>query len=146
MKPARNTVLVELHVPDFERVKDYYGKLGFKIMRETKPEDKNGYLVLKLEDNIVCFWAGNEEVYKQSYFKRFPKNTKRGYGVEIVLMVADIEAYYHKVKDFANVVGPLALRSWGLKDFRIEDPFGYYIRVTSIHNILDDSNPMARND
>jgi lactoylglutathione lyase len=143
MKPAQNTVLVELHVPDFERVKDYYGKFGFKIMRETKPEDKNGYLVLKLEDNIVCFWAGNEEVYEQSYFKRFPKDTKRGYGVEIVLMLSDIEGYYRKVKDFANVVGPLALRPWGLKDFRIEDPFGYYIRVTSLHNILDDSNPIA---
>jgi predicted enzyme related to lactoylglutathione lyase len=110
MNPAQNNVLIELHVPDFERVKDYYGKLGFQVMRETKPEDKNGYLVLKMEDNILCFWAGNESVYEQSYFKRFPKNTRRGYGVEIVLMVADIEAYYHKIKDFANVVAPLALR------------------------------------
>jgi lactoylglutathione lyase len=141
MKPAQNTILVELHVPDFERVKDYYGKLGFKVMRETRPADKNGYLVLKLEDNILCFWAGNEEVYEQSYFKRFPRNTKRGYGVEIVIMVADIEAYYDKIQSVANVVEKLRLRSWGLKDFRIEDPFGYYLRITSIHNILDNPIP-----
>ncbi|HEX9387746.1 MAG TPA: VOC family protein [Anaerolineales bacterium] len=140
MKPAQNHVLIELHVPDFEKVKDYYRKLGFQVMRETKPEDKNGYLVLKMEDNILCFWAGNESVYEQSYFRRFPRNTKRGYGIEIVLMVVDVEAYYNKVKGFANVVGPLALRPWGLKDFRIEDPFGYYIRITSLYNIFDDFN------
>lgn len=85
---------------------------------------------------------GNESVYEQSSFKRFPRNTNRGYGVEIVLMVADVEAYYESVKSFASVVGPLSLRPWGLKDFRIEDPFGYYIRVTSLHNILDDFNTL----
>lgn len=142
MKPAWNTVFIELHVPDFERIKEYYGRLGFEIVRETEPEGKEGYLVLKMEDNILCFWAGNESVYEQSYFKRFPRNTKRGYGVEIVIMVADLEAYYSKVQGSANIVAKLALRPWGLKDFRIEDPFGYYLRITSIHNILE--GPDAR--
>jgi uncharacterized glyoxalase superfamily protein PhnB len=143
MRPAPNHVLIELHVPDFEEVKEYYGRLGFDVMRETKPEGKQGYLVLKMEENILAFWAGNESVYEQSYFKRFPRNTKRGYGVEIVLMVADVESYYEQVKDVANVVAPLASRPWGLKDFRIEDPFGYYIRITSIHNVLDDLTTTA---
>jgi hypothetical protein len=139
MKPAQNNVLVELHVPDFGKVKDYYGRLGFEVIWERKPEGKKGYLVLKMQDNILCFWAGNEHVYEQSYFKRFPRNTKRGYGVEIVIMVADIETYYTQVKDFVNLVAKLDVRPWGLKDFRIEDPFGYYIRITSFHNILDTS-------
>lgn len=143
MKPASNTVLLELHVPDFEKVKEYYGKLGFEVMREQTPEGRQGYLVLKMEENILCFWAGNEYVYEQSYFGQFPNHTKRGYGVEIILMVADIEAYYQKVRDLANVVTKLGLRPWGLKDFRIEDPFGYYIRITSLHNILDDPDSIA---
>lgn len=137
MKPAQNNVLLELHVSDFKKVKDYYGKLGFKVVWEREPESKKGYLILMMDNNILCFWPGNEEVYKQSYFKKFPENTKRGYGVEIVIMVEDIESYYEKIKDTVNVVEELVLRPWGLKDFRAEDPFGYYLRFTSLHNVLD---------
>lgn len=140
MKPAQNNVLLELHVPDFEKVKDYYGKLGFEIIWERKPEGFKGYLALKMQDNVLCFWAGNDRVYEQPYFKRFPKDTKRGYGVEIVIMVDDVEEYYLKVKNFTNVVEELILQPWGLKDFRVEDPFGYYLRITTNHNILDNSN------
>lgn len=140
MKPAQNNVLLELHVPDFEKVKEYYGKLGFKVIWERKPEGFKGYLILKMGNNILCFWAGNEHVYEQHYFKRFSKDTKRGYGVEIVIMVDDVEEYYSKVRRFANVVEKLTLQPWGLKDFRLEDPFGYYLRITTYHNILDDSN------
>jgi uncharacterized glyoxalase superfamily protein PhnB len=143
MKPAQNMAYVELHVPDFQKITAYYGRLGFQVMRETPPKGKNGYLVLKMEANLLCFWAGNEQVYEQSYFKQFPSNTKRGYGVEIVIMVTDVEQYYEKVKDFANVVEPLAMRAWGLKDFRVEDPFGYYLRITSIHNVIDRSETSA---
>ena len=84
MKPAQNNVLLELHVPDFGKVKEYYGKLGFKVIWEREPEGFKGYLILKMRGNILCFWAGNKQVYGQPYFKRFPKNTKRGYGVEII--------------------------------------------------------------
>lgn len=48
MQPAQNTVLLELHVPDFEKVKDYYATLGFEMVRETKPDGKDGYLVKKI--------------------------------------------------------------------------------------------------
>lgn len=140
MKPAQNNVLLELHVPDFEKVKEYYGKLGFEVVWERKPEGFKGYLILKMGDNILCFWAGNEHVYEQTYFKKFSKNTKRGYGVEIVIMVDDVERYYSKVKGFANVVEELVLQPWGLKDFRVEDPFGYYLRITTKHDILDNVN------
>ena len=95
---------------------------------------------MKMDNTIICFWPGTEHVYDQTYFKRFPKNTTRGYGVELVVMVDNIETYYKKVKSFANVVEPLKLRPWGLKDFRATDPFGYYIRFTSKHNILDRKN------
>lgn len=140
MKPAQNNILLELHVPDFEKVKDYYRKLGFNVIWERQPEGHKGYLILKMGDNILCFWAGNEHVYEQSYFRKFPKDTKRGYGVEIVIMVNDIEAYYEKVKGHTNVVDELKTKPWGLKDFRTVDPFGYYLRITSLHNILDNTN------
>ena len=120
-----------------KKVKDYYGKLGFKVVWERKPEGFKGYLIMRLEDNVLCFWAGNEKVYEQEYFKQFPKGTKRGYGVEIVSMVEDLESFYKKVKEKVEIFEKLQERPWGLKDFRVVDPFGYYLRFTNKHNILD---------
>ena len=139
MKPAQNDILVELHVPDFELAKDFYGKLGFKVVREEKAQGEDGYLVLKKDSSIICFWPGNEIVWQQPYFKDSPKNTKRGYGVEIVIMIDDIENFYNEVKKFAKIVEELKYKSWGLKDFRIEDPFGFYIRFTQKFNILNNA-------
>lgn len=136
-QPATNYTITELHVDDFEPIKDYYGQLGFTVVWERQPEGFKGYLVLTMNHNTLCFWAGNSNVYDQDYFKQFSKDSKRGYGVELVIMVKDIDAYHEQVKGFANIVEPLQLRPWGLKDFRCVDPAGYYLRFTSEHNILD---------
>lgn len=135
-----NKLLLELHVDDFEPIKQYYTALGFEIAWEKEPEDSKGYLVMQLENNILCFWAGNEKVYKQTYFKRFPKETPRGYGVEIVIQVNDLHGFYEQHKEILNVVEPLVLRPWGLEDFRATDPAGFYLRFTTEHDILDPSN------
>ena len=138
--PATNYLHLELHVPDFEQVKSYYGTLGFRVVWERVPEEAKGYLVMERDGTVLCFWGGNDAIYDQPYFKRFPKDTPRGYGVELVIMVEDIEGYYTSVKDGINVVEPLVEQPWGLKDFRAADPFGYYLRFTSKHNILDKGN------
>ena len=135
--PAQNTTLLELHVPDFQKVKDFYSKLGFSVIWERPAEGFKGYLILKKDNNILCFWAGNEMVWEQEYFKKYPKDSKRGYGVEIVVIVENIKKYYEQVKSFCNVVEDLRKRPWGLVDFRVEDPFGYYLRFTEPHNILN---------
>ena len=140
MQPAQNDILIELHVPDFEKVKEFYGKLGFEVVWERKPEDKKGYLVMKRGNSILNFWPGTEQVWNQPYFKNFPKTTKRGYAVEIVINVDNIEHLYEEVKTFVKVVEELKTQPWGLKDFRIEDPFGFYLRFTEPHNILDSDN------
>lgn len=139
MKPANNLIQIELHVPDFEKVKEFYGRLGFEVVWERKPEEKKGYLVIKRDNNILCFWPGNEYVKKQTYFKNFSPDTKRGYGVEITVM-SGIDALYKDAEKFAKIVDPLQKQPWGLKDFRVEDPFGFYIRFTEPHNILNESN------
>jgi uncharacterized glyoxalase superfamily protein PhnB len=134
--PAKSEVILELHVPDFEIAKEFYGKLGFEVVWERQPEAKKGYLVMKMKNSILCFFCGNAKVYEQSYFKKFPKDTHRGYAVEIVIFVDEIESYYEKVKRFAKVVEELEMQPWGDKDFRIEDPFGFYIRFSSPYDTL----------
>lgn len=130
-------VLVELHVTDFDAIKAYYLPLGFKVAWERTPEDLKGYLVLEMDDNILCFWGGNEQVFEQPHFKQFPNGTPRGYGVELVIPVNNVRSYYERVKDTANVVEPLNMQPWGLEDFRCTDPAGYYLRFTSQHDVRD---------
>jgi lactoylglutathione lyase len=137
MADTTNKIQVELHVPDFEVVLDFYGKLGFKKVWHRSENNNADYLVMEREATLLNFWPGNENVYDQSYFKRFPKDTKRGYGVELVIPVDDVKAFHEEVKGFANIVNPLVKRPWGLWDFRIEDPFGYYLRITERHDITD---------
>ena len=55
MKPAQNNVLLELHVPDFGKVKEYYGKLRFKVIWEREPEGFKGYLILKMRAIFSVF-------------------------------------------------------------------------------------------
>ncbi|MEU7143756.1 hypothetical protein ABZ942_30240 [Nocardia sp. NPDC046473] len=134
--PTVGTV-VELHVPDFGPVREFYTGLGFEVVWERAPEGKKGYLVVQLENNVLCFWCGNEYVYEQSYFRKFPESTTRGYGVEVVVMVADIEHQFGRVSDEGCVASPLKPRDWGIKDFRVIDPFGYYLRFTEQLDIRD---------
>lgn len=128
---------VELHVPDFFPIRKFYTDIGFEILWEREPEAKKGYLVTRFQNNVLCFWCGNDSVYKQSYFKDFPSTTPRGYGVEIVIMVDDIEIVFDRLKDHDHLVSPLKLRAWGIRDFRILDPFGFYLRFTEPLDIRD---------
>jgi uncharacterized glyoxalase superfamily protein PhnB len=118
-------VYIELHVPDFKRAIEFYSRLGFKLMWLT--ED---YLVMKRKRSVLNFYGGSQKVYSHSYFGRFKKTTKCGYGVEIIIPVDRAERVYNSVRKFAKIVQPLQLKKWGRRDFRIVDPFGFYLRIT----------------
>jgi uncharacterized glyoxalase superfamily protein PhnB len=118
-------VYIELHVPDFKKAVEFYSRLGFKPRWRT--ED---YLVMKRKRSVLNFYGGSERVYRHSYFGHFSKNTKCGYGVEIIIPVDRVERFYLSVRKFAKIVQPLQLKKWGRRDFRIVDPFGFYLRIT----------------
>jgi lactoylglutathione lyase len=140
-KIALTDVIIELHVPDFKAVKEFYSKLGFRKVWEYPPKEQSGYLVMKREKSIIAFFCGNSQVYNHPYFRKFPKKTPRGFGVEIAVYISDqpIEKYYESViKKIGKkyIVEELKTKPWGLKDFRITDPFGYYLRFGEPENIL----------
>jgi lactoylglutathione lyase len=56
---------------------------------------------------------------------------RKGLGVEIVLALKDLESLYNKVKNSAYPISSdLQLQPWNLRDFRLVDPDGYYLRIT----------------
>lgn len=143
MKRITNNLIIELHVPDFNKIKEFYSYLGFKTIMEHVPAEQPGYLVLKRKSNIgdtlLNFYGGDDRVYNQSFFKQFPRKTLRGYATEITIPVSNIDLEYKKVKNTipTAIVRELAELTdinvkW--KDFRIVDPFGYYVRITELIN------------
>lgn len=53
-------------------------------------------------------------------------------GVELVLEVEDLQAVHRQVVDAGwPMVEDLTDRQWGLTDFRVLDPAGYYWRITT---------------
>ncbi|MDP2641600.1 MAG: hypothetical protein Q8P39_03705 [Candidatus Yanofskybacteria bacterium] len=142
MKSIQNNLIVELHVPDLDVARAFYSKLGFEITMDDKPNEKNpGYLTMTRKDalgnTMLNFYGGDERVYNQSFFKQFPKETKRGYGIEVTVPIGSIEEFYNLVS--ANLKEHIVRELKDLedhgkrwKDFRMVDPFGFYLRFTEL--------------
>ena len=134
-------IVVELHVPDFRLAVDFYSLLGFTVVWERN--EKEGYLVMKRGPNILNFYCGTQEVFNHTYFRCLPPDTPRGYAVEVVIPVDDVHSLYDKISrvqektlNGGRVVEELKLKPWGKYDFRMIDPFGFYIRICEPDNWL----------
>ena len=119
---------LELFVEDVERSAVFYtGVLGFQI--EKRNED--GYTALTRGDAAISL---NK---RQSLPAEHPVQARPGEplgrGIEVVLYVKDIQATYHGVVASAwPRSSELSPRPWGEQDFRVLDPDGYYLRISSM--------------
>jgi catechol 2,3-dioxygenase-like lactoylglutathione lyase family enzyme len=125
--PAGATLRLELFVDDIAAsIAFYVSALGFR--EEQRDDDyaslRNGAVVLGL-GLARRLPAGHD--FGQEALRR-----QRGVGVEIVLAVADVDAAYRRAEASPyGVEGAPSTRPWGLRDFRVVDPDGYYLRITS---------------
>lgn len=141
-KPIQNNLIIELHIPDLNLAKKFYLKLGFEITMDDSPNEKElGYLTMTRKDTLgntmLNFYGGDERIFNQSFFKQFSKDTKRGYAIEVTIVVDNIDKLYKTVKENLkdNIVRELTeLEDHGhkWKDFRMVDPFGFYLRFTEL--------------
>ncbi|WP_156291880.1 VOC family protein [Oceanobacillus salinisoli] len=118
---------MELFVKDIEKSMEFYSNvLGFSL-----PKDTNKSYISVRNDEVVI-GLGEMKNLPESHPLKAPDGQQIGLGVEIVLEVEDVKAVYNKVlaKEYP-IQARLTRRPWGLKDFRIMDPDGYYLRITS---------------
>jgi predicted enzyme related to lactoylglutathione lyase len=120
---------LELFVEDMEASIAFYARVLVFDLARHEPGDyaslSRGGVVLG-----ICPVAKLPE--KGGYFGRNISAQRRGLGVEIVLEVDDVEWWSSRVAASGHpILEPLQDRPWGLKDFRISDPDGYYLRITS---------------
>lgn len=125
---SRMSLRLELFVRDVQKSVDFYTTvLGFERM-----EGEDDYIPVR-SGSVVLGLGPAAGLPERHYFNPELQTGRRGLGVEIVLEVDDVKSCFEKVKaqGYKGIVSPLRKRPWGATDFRIADPDGYYLRLTS---------------
>ena len=130
MRDGAASLRIELFADDLERSVDFYTRvLGF-ARATPAAEAAADYCAVRL--GTCTIGIGLDEALPGSHPLRSRGRERRGVGVEIVIEVDDVEAAHRRAVEAGwPVLTPLSDRPWGLRDFRMLDPDGYYIRVTS---------------
>ena len=128
ISPSNLTIRLELFTSNIDKTVNFYQDvLGFKSLKSSN----SNYQPIQ-KGQVILGIGLLESLGSNHYFNSYQGDIQFGYGVEIVLEVEDINLAYNKAK-MANVdiESELKTQPWGLTDFRLTDPNGYYIRVTS---------------
>lgn len=114
---------IEIFVADLDRTVSFYERLGFETTGRSDGPPR-----------YAAFRLGQARVGAAEATAIDPALRAVPTGTEIVIDVDDV----HELRD--RLVGAglkleadLQARPWGLEDFRLNDPDGYYYRFTSRH-------------
>jgi lactoylglutathione lyase len=121
---------LELFVADVERSVAFYRRvLGFS--EEPHSTDRT-YVAMRRGDARLGLGAIDVQL-PPGHPLRLRDGQQPGLGVEIVLEIPDLEAAYHHAQAVGHpLANELVRQPWGLLDFRLYDPDGYYLRVTEV--------------
>ena len=114
----------EIFPADLEATVAFYvSVLGFELVRDER--DRPSAYVALARDTVQVGASARPEVSDRG--QRRPVT-----GVELVLEVDDLDEEHARVTASGwPLAEDLADRPWGLRDFRLLDPSGYYWRITS---------------
>lgn len=121
----------ELFVADVDKtIRFYEATLGFNATRHP-----GGYVAL-INGDVEIGTGPMVGLPDGHHFQTgWPASSRPGRGVEIVLEVDEVDAFFLKAKqcvhDCGGEIENLSDQPWGLRDFRLVDPDGYYVRITN---------------
>ena len=125
-----NKLIPELSVTNIDKSKEFYLKLGFKIMYERK-EDKFAFLELEGNQLMIEEINDNWNTGKLEY--------PFGRGINISMTVSDIDNYYQELvnkniiffKDIMINEYVVNGKTYLDKEFLVKDPDGYLLRFNN---------------
>jgi catechol 2,3-dioxygenase-like lactoylglutathione lyase family enzyme len=124
---AGRPIVIEFFVSDIERSLAFYKSLGFDVAKRY--ED---WMLLRRGDIKLSLQGDAHAVAGPHYFTPHIQRTPRGTGVEVSIQVSDVDAEFIRAKTAGlNIVKGIQDRPWKARDFRLADPDGYFIRITS---------------
>ena len=99
---------------------------GFRLI-----SNERGFAEMRSETALVLLNADRELPEGHPFRDKLLENGM-GIGVEIGIVSTDLEAARKLALTFEKwSVTEIALRPWGLSDFRVVSPDGYYLRITN---------------
>jgi predicted enzyme related to lactoylglutathione lyase len=116
---------IELFPQDLDTFFDFYTN----VLRFSVDRDERHALIpyVSVYRDVVRIGAVRSEVQAS------PKHRNPPIAIEIVLEVDDLDAERDAIVSFGwPLEADLALRPWGLWDFRVRDPDGYCLRFTTL--------------
>ncbi len=125
--PSGMSFRLELFVDDLAASTDFYSRvLGF-VIGKRQPD---GYTLMTHE--AVTLSLNRRANLPDDHPIQANHGERLGRGVELVLEVDDIEAIFKRVHTANGALSSgMQHQPWGLIDFRVIDPDGYYWRVTT---------------
>ncbi|KRE39334.1 hypothetical protein ASG73_03115 [Janibacter sp. Soil728] len=113
------TLRIEIFPADIEASLEFYAALGFEVV--GRKEDPPYASIARDDVRIGMVQSPVQQ----------PAQRAVPIGTEIVLAVDDVRAERDRVVAAgATLAEDLRDREWGLTDFRVHDPDGYYLRIT----------------
>lgn len=118
---------LELFVRDLEKTLAFYREvLGLEVLARKE------HAATVCVNNSKLLLTEDSRLKEDHYFDRHSLEGRRGVGVEMVVEVDDVHAMQEQVQAAGYAIyEPLMEQSWGSTDFRVVDPDGYYVRITS---------------
>lgn len=115
---------IEVFVDDVDVFVDFYTRvLGFSLFEDRRGHESPYVSVLRdgVRVGAVLAWGAVDK-----------RDRNVPTGAELVLEVDDLDGEYARVAASGwTTEGPVTPQSWGLSDFRLLDPDGYYWRITT---------------
>ncbi|MCD5323299.1 VOC family protein [Pontibacillus sp. HN14] len=122
---------MEYYVKDIERSLDFYQHLvGLELYGKNERAARFNYdcfsLLLTSEEVL------NKKQEERNYFSRNGMAHGKGNGAEMIIVVDRLETVYERFQqaDYPVVVG-IQSYPWEMRGFKIADPDGNLIRITS---------------
>ncbi|KAB2331733.1 MULTISPECIES: VOC family protein [Bacillaceae] len=118
---------IEFFVNDIEKSIFFYQNL---LKLELSQQGEKSVSFISNESFLLL--TSIEVLDDNHYFKKH-NFAKMGGGVEFIIITDQVEEIYKNIKQKNpnSIESDLKLQTWGMLDFRVIDPDGYYIRVSS---------------
>ena len=122
-RPVERAALrMEIFCDDIESVVDFYTRvLRFTVVKDQRDGE---WPYVAVQRGAIRLGIAFRDIRVEAASRRPPT------GVELVFEVEDVVAERDLVAALWPLEEDLMPRPWGLTDFRVLDPAGYYLRLT----------------